>query len=297
MSCHFPPRRKETAPSELHQAIEKIAQNCLRPDKTPYRSLMLKEEQYLAQSNDVSRKEVQIAALECGVVPERYARNQKSLSNEEQVQLLKSHVAVIGLGGLGGFVAETLARIGVGALTLVDGDHFEESNLNRQLFSSVDDIGNMKADVAARRIKAINPAVDTLPVNRHVTADNGKSIIEHADLAVDCLDDIPARFTLEQVCKKLVIPMVSAAIGGASGQATVIFPEDPGLKNVYGPQDGGGQTGKEASLGTLPFAAMAMAAHECAEVVALAVNRPSQLRNKLLVADITGHSTETVILG
>ena len=220
-------------------------------------------------------KSVQLAALQQGIVPEVYARNQKRLSSEDQIKLLQSHVAVIGLGGLGGTVTEILARIGIGSLTLVDGDSFDDSNLNRQLLSSTEVLGEQKAAVAAKRVKAVNPAVETQAVSSFLTAENAPQLLNGADIAVDCLDSITDRFTLEAACRKMAITMVSAAIGGTSGQLTVIYPEDQGLSRIYGPPERASHRGVEKTLGTLPFAAITLAAMECAEVVAMAVGDPS----------------------
>ena len=86
--------------------------------------------------------------------------------------------------------------------------------------------------------------------------------------------------------------MVSAAIGGTAGQATVIMPGDAGLQRIYGDHSKASAKGVEATLGTLPFTATAMAAIECAEIVALAAGRPAQLQNKLLLADFGCHSLD-----
>ncbi len=287
---------KTIVSDELRCKIEAAAEDRLRPDQTPYQALLFAQERDLAMQTGHSHREIQLAALAMEIVPERYARNQKILSCDDQIRLLNSHAVVIGQGGLGGTVTEILARIGIGRLTLVDGDYFEDSNLNRQLLSSTDVLGQMKAEVGEKRVKSINPAVETRCITQFLTAENGEAIIGDGEIAVDCLDTISARFVLEDICRKKHIPMVSAAIGGASGQATVIFPEDPGLKLVYGDPDTAPKKGGEATLGTLPYAAIAMAAYECAEVVGLAVRRPSQLRKKLLLADFHYHSTETLIL-
>jgi len=280
----------------VRHKIEAAAEDRQRPDQSPYRALLFSEELRLARESGHSHREIQLAALAMQIVPERYARNQKILSCEDQIRLLNSHAVVVGQGGLGGTVTEILARIGVGKLTLVDGDHFEDSNLNRQLLSSTDVLGQMKAEVGARRVTSINPAVETRCITSFFTEENGEEIIGEAGIAVDCLDTISARFVLEEACRRKQIPMVSAAIGGASGQATVILPGDPGLKLVYGNPDTAPKKGGEASLGTLPYAAVAMAAFECAEVVGLAINRPAQLRKKLFLADFHHLSSETLIL-
>ena len=121
-------------------------------------------------------------------------------------------------------------------------------------------------------------------------------LLAGADIVVDCLDSIPARFTLEQACRRRAAPLVSAAIGGSSGQATVICPGDPGLSLIYGDPAKAAQRGVEKSLGTLPFAAVALAAMECAEVVAMAVGNPAGLRNRLLFTDLFDHHLEVVDL-
>ncbi|MFC1831929.1 ThiF family adenylyltransferase [Thermodesulfobacteriota bacterium] len=279
--------------------IEKVAEAAApkeRPDGSTYRSLSFADQRRLADSHGSDHKAVQLAALQQGIVPEVYARNQKRLSSEDQIKLLQSHVAVIGLGGLGGTVTEILARIGIGRLTLVDGDHFDDSNLNRQLLSSTEVLGEQKAAVAAKRVKAVNPAVKTQAVSSFLTAENAETLLSGATIAVDCLDSITDRFTLETACRTMAITMVSAAIGGSSGQLTVIYPGDTGLSRIYGSPEKAADRGIEKTMGTLPFAAIAMAAMECAEVVAMAVGDPSGLRNKLLITDLVDHSLDIVEL-
>ena len=209
--------------TSLAAMLKKCAQQRLQPDNTPYFSLLHCDLVDIAEKCSKSLKEVEIAALESNIIPERYCRNQRSLSNEEQIKLLQSHVAVIGQGGLGGTVTEILARIGVGCLTLVDADIFEESNLNRQLLSTVDDLGCSKAEAGKKRVERINPAVEVTAKTTFLTRSNGEEILSGSQLAVDCLDSIPSRFDLEHACQALKIPLVSAAIGGSTGQATVIF--------------------------------------------------------------------------
>ena len=268
-----------------------------RPDGSSYLSLSFADQRDLADRYGTDHKSVQLVALEQGIVPEVYARNQKRLSSTDQIKLLKSHVAIIGLGGLGGTVTEILARIGIGSLTLVDGDRFDDSNLNRQLLSSTELLGTPKALAAEARVRAVNPAVETRAVSSFLTAENAANLLGSIDIAVDCLDSITDRFTLETACRKLAIIMVSAAIGGTSGQLTVTYPEDRGLSRVYGPPDRAVRKGVETTLGTLPFAAISLAAMECAEVVAIAVGNPSELRNRLLITDLIDHSLEIVDLG
>ena len=281
---------------QLGSRVVDAAVETERPDGSRYLSLSFADQRRLAERYGPDHKSVQLAALQQGVIPEVYARNQKRLSSKDQIKLLQSNVAVIGLGGLGGTVTEILARIGIGTLTLVDGDRFDDSNLNRQLLSSTEVLGKQKAAVAEARVKAVNPAVESRAVSAFLTADNASELLSGADIAVDCLDSITDRFTLEAACRNMSIAMVSAAIGGTSGQLTVTYPEDRGLSRVYGPPDKAARRGVEKTMGTLPFAAITLAAMECAEVVSMAVGNPSVLRNRLLFTDLIDHTLEIVDL-
>jgi len=281
----------------LKDIVSQAAEERQRPDGSPYRSLSFQSQKNIAEENGCSHKDVQLAALRQEIVPEVYARNQKSLSSDDQIRLLQSRVAVIGLGGLGGTVTEILARVGIGSLTLVDGDRFDDSNLNRQLLSSTAVLGQEKAVVAAERVGVLNPAVQTRCVVSFLQKENAADLLSGADIAVDCLDSITDRFILENACAQLEIPLVSAAIGGTSGQVSVIYPGDQGLSRIYGDPEKAAHRGVEKQLGTLPFTAIALAAMECAEVVVMAVGRQAGLRNRLLITDLFDHSLEVVDLG
>ncbi len=282
--------------SSLAEQLHAAARERQRPDGTAYRALLLEDATRIARLSAVALGEVERAALGEEIIPERYSRNQKTLGNADQLRLLQARVAVIGLGGLGGTVMEILARIGVGRLTLVDGDCFDESNLNRQLLSSPAVLGLAKAEIAGQRVAEINPAVVCRIVPQFLTADNGEEILDGCSLAVDCLDNIPGRFTLEEACGRRKIPLVSAAIGGTSGQATVVLPGDDGLRRIYGAPEAAPTRGSEASFGTLPFTAWQLAAVECAEVVSLLLCRPAALHQRLLLLETRDHLCELVQL-
>lgn len=282
--------------SSLDDLLRASGQISARPDQSSYTSLLFADERIIAEKTGKSLREVECAALALDILPERYSRNQKFFSCRDQLRLLRSHVAVIGLGGLGGTVTEILARLGVGRLTLVDGDCFDESNLNRQLLSSPAKLGQEKALAAEARVVEINPAVAVRAVVDFFTAENGPAILTGADLAADCLDTIADRFVLEDACRQVAIPMVSAALGGSSGQAIAVFPGDPGLRQIYGSPEKAPLKGIEASLGTLPFTAMYMAAVECAEISTILLGKPSELRHRLLLAEVSDHTAELVTL-
>jgi molybdopterin/thiamine biosynthesis adenylyltransferase len=267
------------------------------PDQTPYRSISSDRLKRFAAAAGLEGREVEIAALENDMVPERYARNMRSFSPADQAALLRAQVGVVGLGGLGGAVVEVLARIGVGRLVLADGDRFEESNLNRQLLCTVARMGVPKADAARQRIAQVNPSVAVAAHQQVVTAESADALLTGCDVVVDCLDNLPGRFVLEEACRRIGCPLVSAAVAGASGHVTTIFPEDRGLRLIYGEPRHLPAKGAETALGTLPHAVVFLATLECAEVVKLILKKGRPLRNQLLVADLTDTVIEVMNLG
>jgi molybdopterin/thiamine biosynthesis adenylyltransferase len=116
------------------------------------------------------------------VLPPRYQRNYKSISVEDQSKLADSTVAIVGCGGPGGSMAEEFSRLGIGNLILVDGDRIEESNLNRQLFATEENIGQQKAEAARDRLRAVNSGVKLKIINGWFSEDNAASFFEGADL-------------------------------------------------------------------------------------------------------------------
>jgi molybdopterin/thiamine biosynthesis adenylyltransferase len=266
--------------------ILKCAQPKQFPDKTSYSSISARHITQLSRTLGISGRAIEIMALENGAIPERYVRNMKAFSPQDQVALLKARVSVVGLGGLGGAVVEILARIGIGRLNVIDGDSFEESNLNRQFLSTPGRMTQSKAEVAAQRIKAINSSVEVNSHHRFLDAENGAQLLKESDVCVDCLDNLNTRFILERLSKRIGAPMVSAAVAGAYGQVTTIFPDDQGLALIYGEEKNLPPKGAEAALGTMPYSVTFLAALECAEVVKILRAKSETLRNKLLVADL-----------
>ena len=253
------------------------------PDNTPYSAISVKDINRIADKLNSPVRDIELAALNMAIMPERYSRNRNSLSLEDQITLLNKSVCIVGLGGLGGTVTDILARMGVGKLLLIDGDFFEDSNLNRQLLSTVDTLGESKALRAAKRVRQINPAVEAVCQPDFLTEANADRLTGYQDVFVDCLDNLKTRFILEGISKKAGVPMVSGAVAGSTGQVTTIFPNDSGLCRVYGDPEKLPEKGVEAALGTLPYSVSIVAALECAEVSKVLLNKGSPLRNKLLI--------------
>ena len=220
---------------------------------------------------------------------ERYLRNHDAISEEEQAFLATKRVLVVGCGGLGGMVIECLARIGVGYLRVVDGDVFEESNLNRQLLSSTMNLGRPKTLAAQQRVMAVNPLVEVDAVQAELTVENARQLLGECDVAVDCLDNIPARLVLQEAAKEAGIPVVHGAVAGWLGRICVIQPGEDLLNLLYpDPQE---SRGEEWHTGTLAFSASLTASWQAAETVKLLLGKPG-LRGEILEVDLmTGSSS------
>ena len=123
----------------------------------------------------------------------RYERNFPALTESECLLLRQKRVLVVGCGGLGGHIIDQLCRIGIGSLKVADGDVFEESNLNRQLLSSVQLLGQSKAQAAAEHIARVNPSVQVEAVAEYMTRDNVHALIAGCDAVIDALDNVDGR--------------------------------------------------------------------------------------------------------
>lgn len=231
-----------------------------------------------------------------GPFKDRYNRNFDTLSLNEQAKLGCTTVAVIGLGGLGGTVLEMLARVGVGRLILIDGDVFDETNLNRQLLSQESLIGVSKAKAAKDRVRAINSQVNVRVFETYVNEENLFEHIKDADLVMDCLDSIDTRFALQDAANKAGIPIVSGAIAGVTGQVTVIYPGDRGYALIYGKKSRSSAKGVETRTGNISYCALFVAALQSSECVKVLLKRGDILQNKLLIAQLWTNTFEVVNL-
>jgi molybdopterin/thiamine biosynthesis adenylyltransferase len=226
----------------------------------------------------------------------RYARNLDALSEREVEALGSRTVAVVGCGGLGGYLIEYLGRLGIGAIIAADGDRFEESNLNRQLLSDTANLGENKAEAAKRRMAAVNPAVRFTALPVRVDEGNGPSLLAGADLVLDAVDSLPARFALQRVAERLGVPLIHGAVAGWYGQVAVVRPGERTLDEIYRRSGAGRENGIESTLGNLSFGPPLVAALQAAEAVKTLLGRGDRLEGKLLVADLLENDFEAVEL-
>lgn len=204
------------------------------------------------------------------------------LTEEENLLLKTKRVAVVGCGGLGGYIIEMLGRIGVGNIIAIDGDVFEESNLNRQLLSDTFILGESKARAGKTRMARVNPEITVEAIFQRLDITNGKTLLKDCDIVFDALDNVESRLVLEEVCEDLEITIVHGAISSWYGQVGVVKPGSKGLSKLFG-------SFREKPLenkGNPSFTPATVASMQVAEGIKLLIGRGEILENRLLLIDL-----------
>ena len=172
-------------------------------------------------STELSKKEL-----------DKYSRQVmlEEIGYQGQLKLKNSKICVVGVGGLGNPITTRLAAMGVGTLRIVDRDVIELSNLHRQTMFDEDDVGQVKVEVAAKKLQKLNPdcKIEALAVS--VNDYTALEVVEGCDVVVDALDSVNARYALNKACVKFGIPFVTGAAVGVSGQIFTIL---PGISACY----------------------------------------------------------------
>ncbi|AJE02734.1 HesA/MoeB/ThiF family protein [Geobacter pickeringii] len=228
--------------------------------------------------------QVEEAALARGLMPARYQRNRQTITVEKQLRLFRSRAVIIGSGGLGGYLVEELARLGVGNLVVIDPDIFEEHNLNRQILSSPALLGRPKAAVAAARVAEINPAVTVTARQEAFSRDNGHELLAGAQIVMDGLDSIATRLELAESCRTLSIPLVHGAIGGWYGQVASQLPGDDLSPYLFGGWSE--PKGVETRLGNPSFTPATVASLQVAEACKILLGEGESLRNRMIFMNL-----------
>jgi sulfur carrier protein ThiS adenylyltransferase len=156
----------------------------------------------------------------------RYSRQilLDDIAIDGQQKLLTSRVLIIGLGGLGSPAALYLAGAGIGTLVLADDDHVHISNLQRQILFTTDDIDQPKAAVTKQRLSQLNPDIQLIALNQHLTGEALHQQIQQADVVLDCTDTMASRQAINAACVKQRKPLITASAVGFGGQLMVIAP-------------------------------------------------------------------------
>lgn len=249
-------------------------------------SIALAEEQAAAAVFALPLADVETQALSLGILPLRFLRN--GLSCTQQLRLLRAKVSVIGCGGLGGTVSEILSRLGVGTLRLVDPDCFEEHNLNRQRFSTVDTLGRPKVEVARAALMTINPVTHI----EAVRAMFGETDVLASEIVVDALDSAEGRRQLGALCKKHDRPLVHGAVREWYGQVGIATAANDLIAGIY-PPPAQAPVAPPAPRVVAPTVA-AIASMQAAETCKLLLGLPSILTGNWLSCNLLASEYELI---
>lgn len=225
---------------------------------------------------------------------ERYSRQLilPQIGAEGQDKLSKSRVAIIGCGALGSVVANTLARAGVGHITIIDRDFVELNNLQRQVLFDEADIGRPKAIAAFEKLKQINSDITLEPVVRDVNHTNIESLLQGVDLVLDGTDNFHTRLVVNDACVKHMIPWIYAAAIGTSGLLMPILPDGPCLRCLFPSPPPAGALPTCDTAGVLSTAPLVVAGWESTEAIKLLLGEMEQ--PKLLMIDVWERTFSTL---
>ncbi len=146
---------------------------------------------------------------------DQFIRTRMLIGDDPIQRLQQAKIAVFGVGGVGGFCVEALARSGVGAMDLYDDDTVSESNLNRQIAALHSTIGQRKAEVIAQRVKDINPQCQVRAIPMFYLPENAHTVdFQQYDYVIDCIDTVTAKLDLVERCTASQVPVISAMGSG-----------------------------------------------------------------------------------
>jgi molybdopterin/thiamine biosynthesis adenylyltransferase/rhodanese-related sulfurtransferase len=218
----------------------------------------------------------------------RYSRHfvLPGFSQEAQLKLKNSKVTVVGAGGLGCPVLQYLTAAGVGTITILDFDVINVSNLQRQVLYTVNDIGKNKAEVAASRLNQLNPNTKFHTHNGKIDSANALNLLRDQNLVIDCTDNFPTRYLLNDACVLLNIPLIYGSIFRYEGQVSVFnFNGSANYRDLYAtpPEPGSVPDCEEGGvLGVLPGIIGSL---QCNEAIKVLTGLGQTLAGKLLLYD------------
>jgi tRNA A37 threonylcarbamoyladenosine dehydratase len=158
-------------------------------------------------------------------------RTELLLGKESLDRLAQKHVMVVGLGGVGSYAAEAIARAGIGKMTIIDGDEVDRSNINRQLPATHSSIGQKKSNWMKNRMLDINPAIQLVEISQFLNPEDFEEILSQPiDFVMDCIDSVTPKINLITLCKKKKINIISSM--GAGGKTDPKFVKIDDLSNT-----------------------------------------------------------------
>ena len=238
-------------------------------------------------SEDLSAKEL-----------DRFSRQVmlEEIGYQGQLKLKQAKICVVGTGGLGNPITSRLAAMGVGTLRIVDRDVIELSNLHRQTMFDEDDVGQVKVEVAAKKLQKINPhcKIEALAVS--VNDYTALEVVEGCDVVVDALDSVNARYALNKACVEFGIPFVTGAAVGVSGQAFTVLPKQSACYFCMFPELNEDTMPTCSIEGVHPSILSIVSGIEVAEAVKIVTGKKPSLSERILHIDLENldfNSTKT----
>ncbi len=219
---------------------------------------------------------------------QRYSRQLMlgEIGFEGMEKLRAAKVCVVGAGGIGNPVTAQLAGMGVGKIRIVDRDVIEVTNLHRQHLYTDDDIGRVKVEAAAERLRKMNPGVEIEPVPTSVTKYTAESIVKGFDVVIDALDSIDARYALNDACLKLNIPLIYAGAIGVTGTVCTILPNKSACVKCRFPELKEDEMPACSTEGVHPSILYLVAGVEVSEAAKIIMGKEPSLVNTIFLMDL-----------
>ena len=222
---------------------------------------------------------------------ERFSRQLiiKNIGPRGQKKILSSKILVVGVGGLGSPAAESLVRAGVGTIGLIDNDIVNLSNIHRQSLFNSKDIKKLKVDVAAKKLKEINPLTKIKIFKLRLNKKNIKNIINNYDLVIDGSDNFKTKFLINDYCIKLKKKLITGAISKFDGH---IFSFDfknkktASLKDFYQEKEVSDDILNCEFEGVLGTTALIVGAMQASEALKMIMEIGRNLKNQILIIDL-----------
>jgi molybdopterin/thiamine biosynthesis adenylyltransferase/molybdopterin synthase catalytic subunit/rhodanese-related sulfurtransferase len=220
----------------------------------------------------------------------------KEVGATGQAKLRAARVLVVGCGGLGVPIISYLSGAGIGRLGLLDSDRLEPSNLHRQTLYALADVGKLKAELAAERVRALNPDVDAQTHVMRLNARNAREVVSQYDLIIDCTDNFSTKFMLNDVCVQLRKPVIFSSVYQYEGQLQVLRPDKDGacLRCVWPTATRDGIVGNCSEAGVLGPVPGVFGTLQALEALKILLNLPGQLTEEMMVLDLLTMSISRV---
>ena len=219
---------------------------------------------------------------------DRYSRQimLEEIGYQGQLKLKQSKVCVVGVGGLGNPIIARLAAMGVGKIRIVDRDVIELSNLHRQTMFNEDDVGQVKVETAAKKLRKLNPdiIIEELPVS--INDYTAFDVVDGCDVVIDALDSVNARYSLNKACIEKKIPFVTGAAVGVTGQSFTILPNESACYHCLFPALDEDSMPTCSIEGVHPSILSIIGGIEVSEAVKIITGKEPSLRDKVLHVDL-----------